>query len=59
MFSIESRDAYAEKKLRARSQSWPILQVCALRFNRVSPRLPGRDVSFTDLRSIQHWRIAD
>jgi hypothetical protein len=58
-FSGESRDAYAEKKLRSYSDGRPAFQVRTLRFNRVSPRSLGRDVSFTDLRSIQPWRIAD
>jgi hypothetical protein len=54
-----SSDAYAEKKLSEHSHRRPTLKVCTVNLNRRSSRLLGRDVSFTDLRSIQHWRIAD
>src|SRR5580698_1160997 len=54
-----SSDAYAEKKSHLHSGSRPTFQVCSSRLNRVSPRLLARDISFTDLRSIQPRRIAD
>jgi hypothetical protein len=58
-FPAASSDAYAEKKLSQHSHRRPTFQVCTSKLNRRSPSLLGRDVSFTDLRSIQHWRIAD
>jgi hypothetical protein len=58
-FPRASSDAYAEKKLSEHSHGRPRFQVCTFKLNRRAPRLLGRDVSFTGLRSIQHWRIAD
>jgi hypothetical protein len=58
-FRAASSDAYAEKKLSEHSHRRPTFQVCIVKLNRRSPRLLGRNVSFTGLRSIQHWRIAD
>ena len=50
------------KKIRVRSHS-PTFHVCTaictLRLNHVSPRSLARYVSFTNLRSIRPWRIAD
>src|SRR5258708_10094151 len=54
-----SSDAYAEKKLSEHSHRRPAFQVWTFKLNRRSPRLLGRDVSFTGLPSIQHLRIAD
>jgi hypothetical protein len=52
-------DAYAENKLSEHFHHRPTFEVCTFKLNRRSPRFLGRDVSFTGLRSIQHWRIAD
>jgi hypothetical protein len=52
-FSSELRDAYAEKKYVHISIGDLHFRSAHLRLYRVSPRWLGRDVSFTDLRSIQ------
>jgi len=51
-FPRASSDAHAEKNLSEHSRPWPTFQVCTFKLNRRSPRLLGRNVSFTGLRSI-------
>src|ERR1700690_302109 len=58
-FPSASSDAYAEKELRVRSHCPATFQVRTFKFNCGPTRTLGRDVSFTGLRSIQPWRIAD
>jgi hypothetical protein len=54
-----SRAALMLKNLRVYSQGRRTFQVCTSRLNRFRLARQGRDVLFTGLRSIQHWRIAD
>jgi len=57
-FPKASSDACADKKLHEGSHRRHTRQVCTFKLNRRSPRLVGRDVSLTGLRSTKHWRIA-
>jgi len=59
LFPKASSDAYAEKIIRGLSHRWHTFQVCTFQLNCGTDRSLGRDVSFTSLRSIQPWRIAD
>jgi hypothetical protein len=59
LFPKASSDAYAKKITRGHSHRWHTFQVCTFQLNCGTDRSPGRDVPFTSLRSIQHWRIAD
>jgi hypothetical protein len=58
LFHKASIDAYAEKKIRVRSHRPHSFQVCTFQLNRGSAYTLGRDVAFSGLSSIEHWRIA-
>jgi hypothetical protein len=58
-FPKASSDAYAEQKIHGLSYRWHTFQACNFQLNRGSAGSLGREILFTGMLSIQHWRIAD